>query len=115
MLQVLQDTNSLVQAARNLTSEVVFLTWGTTVDSCGLDVDEAYDYSPEDGGLGRDDVTLVYDPSFFSYAGCRCISGYDNVYTFDETGITATTCHAPCHAQHGSVLEMQSMHLVRQP
>ena len=93
VLEVLQDTHSLVKAAANLTSAVVYSSWQTTASSCGAGSAAAITYSPEDGALGRDDVSISYHPSFFSYAGCRCISGYDNVYSFDDRGITANTFH----------------------
>ena len=37
-------------------------------------------------GLGNPQDQIDYDDSFFSFVGCRCNSGYDNVYTIDTTG-----------------------------
>lgn len=80
------DTGSLASAVDNLTASNQLLTWSATPLGCGFggaQVDVSYSV---DGGLGRDDVTLAYNPGFYSYAGCRCSSGYDNIYTFDQAG-----------------------------
>lgn len=85
MLQVLAATDSLVQAAAYLTPDMVNLTWPAAAVACGSDDSSSEAFSVH-GGLGRDDVTIDYDKSLFSYVGCRCQSGYDNIYTFDEAG-----------------------------
>lgn len=82
-------TKSLVAAALNLTSFNQEADWPTTSSSCAYSDRKSDNSVAAGGGLGRNDTTLVYDLSFFSFAGCRCISGYDNVYTFDASG-TAT-------------------------
>ena len=86
MLQVLIATDSLVQAVANLTAGDTNLTWPTAETGCNTDGPLSDDSFSVDGGLGRDDVTIDYDQSLFSYVGCRCASGYDNIYTFDATG-----------------------------
>ena len=85
-INVFTVTHSLVAAALNITSFSQAATWPTTSSSCAYG-DRVTDTSiAVGGGLGRNDSNLVYDLSFFSYAGCRCISGYQNVYTFDAKG-----------------------------
>ena len=32
-------------------------------------------------------TTMGYDASLFSFVGCRCNAGYDNIYTIGETGV----------------------------
>ena len=81
MLDVLAATNSLVAAADKLTTNHLDLTWPISGDWC----DAAISFSA-DQGLGIDDVHIDYDDGLYSYAGCRCAAGYDNIYTFDETG-----------------------------
>ena len=39
-------------------------------------------------GLSTAVAQLSYDNSLFSYVGCRCAPGYDNVYSVDATGQT---------------------------
>lgn len=90
MLQVLKATESLVQAAANLTSSVTNYTWLTADQACESDGPTSGTAFSIDGGLGRDDVTIDYDSSFFSFVGCRCTTGYDNVYTVDAEGASTT-------------------------
>ncbi len=37
-------------------------------------------------GLSPAVLTTGYDNSIFSYVGCRCNAGYDNIYTLNSTG-----------------------------
>lgn len=37
-------------------------------------------------GLGRPPSQVDIDDSFYSFVGCRCEAGYDNVYTVDNAG-----------------------------
>lgn len=80
------ETNSFVAAAINLTSFVEVLTWPSNTASCASQPTTVASTHAVDSGLGRDDVEMAYDNALFSYAGCRCISGYDNIYTFDASG-----------------------------
>ena len=34
-------------------------------------------------------TTMGYDESLFSFVGCRCNAGYDNIYTISETGVVS--------------------------
>ncbi|KAL3134262.1 hypothetical protein ABBQ38_006526 [Trebouxia sp. C0009 RCD-2024] len=92
MLQMLAVTDSLVQAAADLAPAAVNLTWPSRAVACGPTRTATDRPIAVDGGLGRDDVTIVYDQSFFSYVGCRCSSGYDNVYIFDDAGRVTMDC-----------------------
>ena len=85
-LKVLADTDSIVSAAANLTSDFNNYTWPTASNACGSDGPDSNEDFSIDGGLGTDDVRLDYDPSLFSFAGCRCDTGFDNVYHFDADG-----------------------------
>ena len=96
MLLVLNTTDSLVQAAAYLTPNVTNLTWPSQAEACGTDGSSDDDSFAVDGGLGRDDVTIDYDQTLFSYVGCRCSQGFDNVYTFDDTG----RVHLARHEDH---------------
>ena len=37
-------------------------------------------------GLSQAVMNTGYDNSIFSYVGCRCNAGYDNIYTLNDTG-----------------------------
>ncbi len=37
-------------------------------------------------GLSSAVLTTGYDNSIFSYVGCRCNAGYDNIYSLNDTG-----------------------------
>ena len=43
-------------------------------------------------GLSTADSAMGYDEDLFSFVGCRCIAGYDNVYTISETGALLNSC-----------------------
>lgn len=102
MLQVLAATDSLVLAAANLTSNFTNYTWPTASGACQTDgpssrgdlqrMSRGNEAFSVDDGLGRDDIILDYDQSFVSFVGCRCLPGYDNVYTFDAEGKSAFFC-----------------------
>ena len=87
MLQVLTATDSLVLAAANFPADRTSYTWPPSSsndcsrDGATLDVSQL-----NDGGLGRDDVFMDWDMGLFSFAGCRCTAGYDNVYYLDAGG-----------------------------
>lgn len=68
---------------------------------------------PPSPSLGREQNQIDYDDSFYSFVGCRCEPGYDNVYTVDATGMYphATPFHhflrpfpCPCDPLHEPVL-----------
>ena len=88
-LGVYQNTNSLAAAAINITAFNETPTWDNSFSSCAYTGSEPDNAFAVYGGLGRNDVTLDYDKALYSYAGCRCIDGYDNVYTFEATGRSA--------------------------
>lgn len=92
MLLVLNVTDSLVQAAAYLTPNATNLTWPSQAEACGTDGSSHDDSFADDSGLGRDDVTIDYDQTLFSYVGCRCSEGFDNVYTFDDMGRMQFAC-----------------------
>ena len=85
-LAVYQATNSLAIAGTNLTSFNQVFAWPSTKEGCESDGPSSDTSYAVDGGLGRDDVILAVDNDFFSYAGCRCSAGYDNIYDFDGRG-----------------------------
>lgn len=85
-LEVYQATNNLAIAGTNLTSFNQVFTWPSSAEGCESDGPNSDTSYSVDGGLGRDDVILTVDNEFFSYAGCRCSAGYDNIYDFDGTG-----------------------------
>ena len=43
-------------------------------------------------------TTMGYDESLFSFVGCRCDAGYDNIYTISETGVAG--CLNLCLPEH---------------
>ena len=109
-IDVFIATGSLVAAATNLTGFDEQPTWpATTATSCSY-TDSSIDSADTDGGgLGRHDVTLDYDNNFYSYAGCRCISGYDNVYIFDTRGTSEQII-----VQHRMLASAKPQHCRRQ-
>ena len=40
-------------------------------------------------GFNRAVATTGYDESLFSFVGCRCDAGYNNIYTIGETGVVS--------------------------
>ena len=38
-------------------------------------------------GVATADPTLKYDFGLFSYVGCRCNAGFDNIYTVGSAGL----------------------------
>ena len=100
MLDVLTATNSVVACANNLSSFHMDLTWPSNDDACAANTSFS-----ADKGLGPDDVHIDYDSDFFSYVGCRCMAGYDNIYVFDSEGNLYTP------PQQSSVLKCAYCHL----
>ena len=95
------ETNSLAIAATNLTSFTQPLSWPIIdISSCALGGPSADTSYSVDGGLGRDDVVIDYNNNFYSYAGCRCLPGFDNVYTFDATGSSGDAFLQSCSVLH---------------
>ena len=103
MLHVFTATHSLVLAAANLTAGATNYTWSSASAACIFGISPSDDSFTTIGGLGRDDVTLEYDEGLFSFVGCRCMIGYDNVYRFDATGEPATVDLANVRAYFSSM------------
>ena len=103
-LGILTDTHSLTLATANVTagapallglppspnsgpdaegppmSPGVFEAMSCSVDSLGMTGGLV------NQGLSSAVIHMGYDYSLFSYVGCRCNAGYDNVYSLNATG-----------------------------
>jgi len=107
-LSVLDSTNSLITAFANATAYIPdpsYVDGFTSTTPC-----PSTDPATQIPNIIIDGVLIVgalgYDFGLFSYAGCRCNAGYDNIYTVDDTGDTTVqsghACmHADMHHFHG--------------
>ena len=85
-VDVFTATGNIAAAAFNLTTFIQPATWQVIDTSCTCEGSTTDNSFAVNGGLGRKDVVLDYDQALYSYVGCRCTSGYDNVYLLDASG-----------------------------
>ncbi len=111
-LGILSDTGNLTLATTNVTGTTAMLTGSAPgvadpfanvgsvpssqyVDGTPSGTSEATGCSDSSSGitgslisqgLSPSVLTTGYDNSIFSYVGCRCNAGYNNIYTLKDTG-----------------------------
>ena len=85
-LSVLDSTNSLVAAFANATAYIpdpAYVDSFTSATACPSGYSGA-----QVTGVPTSYTALNYDFALFSYVGCRCNAGYDNIYSVDSQGMT---------------------------
>ncbi len=112
-LSILDNTNSLITAFANATTYIPdpsYVDGFTSTTPCPSPDNATQILSMSSNGI-LNDVDLSYDFGLFSYAGCRCNAGYDNIYTVDDTGnTTVQSGHACRHADtHHAIPEMATL------
>ena len=86
-IATLDSTNSLLAAYANATAYIpdpVYVDNFTSVSAC-----PSNDTSSQVLGKARPSsiyIALGYDFGLFSFAGCRCVTGFDNIYSVDNQG-----------------------------
>ncbi|DBA84440.1 TPA: hypothetical protein ACH3X1_006072 [Trebouxia sp. C0004] len=93
-LSVLDSTNSLITAFANATASIPDPTYvdgfPSTAPCPSTDAATQIPSMTTNGSLNLG--ALSYDFGLFSYAGCRCNAGYDNIYSIDGTGRVTQWC-----------------------
>ena len=85
-LSVLDSTNSLVAAFANATAYIpdpAYVDSFTSATAC-----PSGDSGAQVTSVPTSYTALNYDFALFSYVGCRCNAGYDNIYSVDSQGMT---------------------------
>ena len=88
-MSVLESTNSLLTAYANASSYIpdpVYVTGFASTNACPSDNTGNTAQTSGQPSPGADHASLGYDFGLFSFVGCRCDAGYDNMYTVDVQG-----------------------------
>ncbi len=87
-LSVLDSTNSLITAYANATAYIPDPTYvdGFPSTTPCPSADAATQITSVTTNGVFIDGAVSYDFGLFSYVGCRCDAGYDNMYNVDSTG-----------------------------
>ena len=94
-LSVLESTNSLVAAYANATAYIpssAYTTGFASTTACpSTSTANNVANVATPWGFATAVGTVTYDFALFSYVGCRCNPGYDNIYSVDDAGKHSTT------------------------
>ncbi|KAA6421082.1 MAG: serine threonine kinase [Trebouxia sp. A1-2] len=105
-LSVLDSTNSLITAFANATAYIpnpTFVDGFLSTTPCpSMDAATQNPNTTTNGVVG----VLSYDFGLFSYVGCRCNAGYDNIYTVDGTGRVTQQCQLIANSSSIEVIKI---------
>ncbi len=84
-LGILSDTGNLTLATTNVTATTATPPGASEAMGCS-ESSSGVTGNLVSPGLSPAVLNTGYDNSIFSYVGCRCNAGYDNIYTLNDTG-----------------------------